>query len=281
MDVTCESWDDFIQQLRDMQDKRPAVRIYRGHSNPCWKLSSTWERYLDCLGKGTPTHGSRKIIEKGTYQKYLDSTLRAFNSRAATTPEIPLSTGDSDNDWWAFGRHYGLRTPLLDWSQSPYIAAFWAFADRLVSANQHLSNPMPEMKIRVLYSPVAVWELSCAPDLFKEREFELINNVRYTLHRQRAQCGVFTRLEHQDHIDIEDYLKSIGIAFYLCKYKIPSSSLGEMSIALSDLNKMNINFATLFPDTHGTAMQANLDWFWDRMRYVASDPSLSSVSSTE
>lgn len=256
-----------------MQGKRASARIYRGHSNPCWKLSSIWERNLDCLGRGTPAHGSRRLFGPGLYKEDRDATLRSFRDRAANIPEVPLKNSDSENDWWAFGRHFGLRTPLLDWSRSPYVAAFWAFASRLVSANPKLSYPLPQNKICTLSKPVVVWELSCPSDLVEPGEFDLVNNVRYGLHRQRSQLGLFTRLEHKDHIDVESYLECRGIGSYLYRFEIPCAYLRDIFIALSDLDRMSINFAHLYPDPEGAARQANLDWLWDRMRYVASDQS--------
>lgn len=185
---------------------------------------------------------------------------------ATTMPEIPphvLDLQNPPNERWAFGRHYGLKTPLLDWSRSPFIAAFWAFSDRVISENPDLEIPNPGMRIKTSGRDVVVWELSCANDLFEDGEFELIDNARYELHRQRAQTGVFTSLEHDNFTDIVSYLAYRGKGTHLERYVIPCSSEQDICVALSDLQRMNINFATLFPDPEGAAMQANMSLILD------------------
>ena len=174
-------------------------------------------------------------------------------------PEIPLSKTDPDVDWWTFGRHYGLNTPLLDWSWSPFIAAFWAFADRMTRENPHLGGPNPQWP-KASRSPVVIWELSRKDDTFVDKEFSLIDNVQYELHRQRAQQGIFTWLEHDMYIDIETYLASRNLGDILERYEIPYG--GSVGDAISDLLRMNIHYATVYPDPEGAAKQANLGINW-------------------
>lgn len=76
-------------------------------------------------------------------------------------------------------------------------------------------------------------------------------------HRQRAQRGLFSRLNHDFHLTIEEYLTSEALSETpLRKYLIPSE---DTAMALSELRLMNITFATMFPDLNGAALQANFE----------------------
>ncbi len=262
-----------MQALRVTGNKPIAYRIYRGHAHRDWRLASAWERRLAHENRGTShNHDSESEIDDGyktfhsrrhhravSYEQIRDKELNQFKRWAAAMPEIPLSKTDPDVDWWTFGRHYGLNTPLLDWSWSPFIAAFWAFADRMTRENPHLGGPSPQWPT-ASQSPVVVWELSRKDDTFVDEEFSLIDNVRYELHRQRAQQGIFTWLEHDKHIDIESYLAWRNLGHVLERYEIPyGSSVGD---AISDLMRMNIHYGTVYPDPEGAAKQANLGINW-------------------
>ena len=45
----------------------------------------------------------------------------------------------------------------------------------------------------------------------------------------------------------------------LCRFAIPGAETGK---ALSDLEAMNITYASLFPDLRGAALQANIGMTW-------------------
>jgi hypothetical protein len=159
-------------------------------------------------------------------------------------------------DWWILGRHHGLVTPLLDWSESPYVAAFFALTDYMESLNPGFKIGMPTGAIKWGDGSIAIWELVETEGMEKE-EFSIIRpETEFSVHslRIRAQKSVFTRLTHDVHLDLESYLRSRDLVSCLECYEIPG---GEAAKALRDLDLMNITFSDLFPDLGGAAARAN------------------------
>lgn len=249
----CQSWEDFITFIRR---ESFGAQLFRGHRDVRWRLSSAFERTLVGIKKYDPEQitFSREIIHTAREEYW-----ERFYQLALGLPGLPNAM--SPNDWWILGRHYGLVTPLLDWSGSPYVAAFFAFVDHLESRYPSFKDGLGgigSIDVKNDGESVAIWALSTERLIRKKEELQIIYpETEFSVHSQRirAQKSVFTKMEHSRYIDIESYLRSEGLFDCLRRYEIPRA---EAIKALRDMELMNISFATLFPDLHGAAKQANL-----------------------
>ena len=169
----------------------------------------------------------------------------------------------------------------LDWTRSPYIAAYFAGIDAFKIAADELrlfiakkSGVDAAKKYMASFEsavtgivgqivgqmviptkPFAIWALACYDDTFVEDEFRRLDTPEFRNARLHAQQGLFTYLTHDVHIDVERYLVSRQLGRRLEKFVIPGKEAGT---ALHDLNLMGINNAALFPDLAGAALQANM-----------------------
>jgi hypothetical protein len=140
---------------------------------------------------------------------------------------------------------------LLDWTESPYVAAFFAYIDLYRKLEFKAGIPM-----RFSDGVAHVWGLRFWDNLEEDGAFELVKLRRKRGSRLWAQSGLFTRLMSSKHLDIEAYLQSRGIAHYLECYELRYESAVS---ALRDLDLMNIKLATMLPDLQGAAEQANIE----------------------
>src|SRR5947209_2891671 len=106
-----ESWEAFLQLIT-----RPPYShwAFRGERDERWPLYSSLSRYLQSFGvspKAWPDQEAR--------------ILRIFKRKAHQfVPQPPEA--DVDFQWLALMQHHGAPTRLIDFSWSPYVAAFFA-----------------------------------------------------------------------------------------------------------------------------------------------------------
>ena len=163
---------------------------------------------------------------------------------AITSHFFDLTVPDQNGAFFNLLQHHGYPTPLLDWSHSPYVAAFFAFRDRPIGYdgdevvrihvfnNQEWQKRYPQ--IQNLDPPF--------PHL-SVMEFIAIDNPR--LVPQQAVTTV-TNLQ-----DIEAYIlekEAETGARFLEAIDIPAN---EREVAMRDLRFMGITAGSMFPSIDG------------------------------
>jgi hypothetical protein len=150
--VLIGSWDEFIQHLRvssyDISDY-----FYRGQGDHTWGLIPTLQRKL-----------RYPVANRDIYLNRMREYLRAFRDHAHGLVGFPDGLTSLDC-LLTLGRHHGLVTPLLDWTRSPYIAAFFALGGHVAqNANMPLDGDPNPSKGRGGQATVAIWRYQIRGD---------------------------------------------------------------------------------------------------------------------
>jgi hypothetical protein len=234
----CPQWSDFfllIDHLNNLNTAFGARRtVYRGQNFTNWYLQSLWERkfYRSIrAGLGEVYAVQRDVLDED-YKSILRFHLASFKARAI---QVSLSLSElNDDQWWAYARHHGLWTPLLDWTHDANIAAYFAFAERDASDTK---------------TPIAIWALPLA-DHIRDGSYLVWGDWAHPTfsRRQKAQHGLFTRLSSPIFADLENYIRNVDYRFasspypLLAKIEISSS---EAARALAELAAKGIDDQTL------------------------------------
>ena len=224
------TWEEFKSHVVTLEESRRF--LFRGQREP-WRLRTSFHRK-----------------DRANLARFVFEDVPALHRHlsARTKHVFNLLAPDENGAFYNLVQHHGYPTPLLDWSYSPFVAAFFAY--------RHLSNTdaeksLADSKVRIHVFHGKKW----AEDM--EQIFQL-NSVRLFV-----SLGEFLAIENERLIpqqsvstvtnvdDIESFVQRAEVkngASYLSAIDLPKRDRRQ---AMNELSYMGITAGSLFPGLDG------------------------------
>lgn len=247
--IELQSWEHFVSEVPDLQRDWNALAdlsggcppaLFRGHASDTWKLQTTLERKVGGTQSLQDYHkkvyDSKHQMEAYSGNKWnvpspsdFSKLLRRGASIADRMPAL---------DYLVYLRHHGFPSPLLDWTRSPFVAAYFAF-----SGVQNLEG---RVAIYALTSVARTMQTNGAPSAFvKSLGFRVRTHKRHFL--QQCEYTLCMQIGAQDCWTYGDHEQVLNSAsqpdLHLQRFLLPA---GERATALRYLDLFNLNAYTLF-----------------------------------
>ncbi len=132
------TWEEFETELSELAAQAEASTsselLYRGQASWRWRLETTLERaatkILTIADYFRFLAGAKPQLETFTGQRWPEFNIAEIQKTYEAYDSFYFSEFPS-YELCVYSRHHGFPSPLLDWTRSPYIAAFFAFQDPL------------------------------------------------------------------------------------------------------------------------------------------------------
>jgi FRG domain len=228
-EIRLDSWREFkrdlVSEFVDIGGYRRDAFLFRGMRSPQWRLESTFDRIY-------------RHVEADRRTKLFYTLVASFRD-ACRNFGLPEEFCGDDRRLIALGQHHGLPTRLLDWSSSPYIAAFFAYQEAL----EELDAPDSHVVLWVLHRQSPMWS--------GDYDVEIVAAPSYQNARARNQAGHYT-LSRSPFNNLEEVVTRCADVtdVALTRVLLP---LADVRSALADLDLMGISAVQLFPDLTGAA----------------------------
>ena len=275
--VDLETWEEFeghVSRLtRARSDRKSATGLhvseylFRGQSDSIWPLTTTLERFTG------------RLLTLEEYYRILCATKPQVETFTGATWEQAPSLRDYMNqigdedllppgkfpayEYFVYLRHHGFPSPLLDWTQSPYVAAYFAFRDICSTATSASIYAYCEYTVGHKSGSSNAPKITGLGPYVRSHRRHFHQQSQYTIctiHRD----GKHSYARHQDAFseNQEDQDE-------LWKFDIPIS---ERRTILKRLEQYNINAFSLFGSEESLMETLSFREIFSRERQLDSEP---------
>ena len=253
-EIRIKSWAELQEKIDPLADRC----VFRGQGSRDWPLLSSFNRVMPCADEAMALWWEFNSILRfrSEAHSYLPPTVMPPNM-------FKLAELDTYLEWLMLMQHFGAPTRLLDWSQSPFVAIYFAVIDCRAddAAIWYFETEPAEAAVMAHYGKgpgtfLDYMDFSsgdiCDPDA-KPLLYTAKKKMRTV--REVAQQGVFTfvnrlGVNHQD------------IIAHTCRDHLFGRIVIPPELKLEfcwRLGQMNVTAASLFPGVEGVCSSIR-DW---------------------
>lgn len=232
-----KSLNEYTLLVNELASSGSDLILFRGQTNDDELLPGIGRKIKDEHGNFV----SPKIL-KDTEQSMLD----LFHKRLPNYIETSFA-----NSWdlLAIAQHHGMATRLLDWTQNPLIALWFACSSSFISGNYSViriinTNYLNIYKYKNSDSPFDIDKTKIiSPNWIAKRIAN--QSGLFTIHKPTEQSSVFTFLPLDEESNLD---------FVIHKFIVPASFRGNI---IRELNSYGVNHSSVFPDVDGLCKSIN------------------------
>ncbi|MCA9469818.1 MAG: FRG domain-containing protein [Nitrospira sp.] len=272
-EYTFKTWQEFCLILDELKEEhkklyeksieglevpgKPWSILYRGQSNKDWLLQSTLLRFTNSREYSAHEYFHLIFLIKHEIETFMNQSWEISNewffeelkARAHKKEYFLFDEAEEFYRYLIYLRQFGFPSPLLDWSKSPYIAAYFAFREKPEKPPDYVSvfaylETAGDMKYFSGDGPY----FTSLGEFYRNPQRHFLQNCQYTMSIEVKEDSYFF-ISHEEVFNstprTDDYNPDQDL---LWKFNIPYS---EREMVLKYFDQFNLNAYSLFQTGEG------------------------------